>query len=185
MSKLKKAPSSLQNKKQTKISPIIKWGIVLLGLTIILLLVQYFKNLEPNKPETQTTTFPFTKQGELAFVSATGDTISQIDVEVAETTLKRNQGLMYRTQMSDKQGMIFIFDVEEEQSFWMKNTYLPLDMMFVNSENTIVKIHRNTEPLTTTPYSSGKPAQFVVEVIGGYSDKFGVKEGDKIRWKKL
>lgn len=187
MTKLKKAPSAPKGQKIQKTSGVVKWGLGFLILALAIILISYFKsnNEASTVPVTSSTTYPFKKEGELAFISALGDTIQHVDVEVAESVAERNLGLMFRTQMTDKQGMIFLFEEETEQSFWMKNTYLSLDMMFINHENVIVKIQKNTEPLSTAPYNSEKPAQFVVEMIGGYSDKYGIKEGDKIRWRKL
>ena len=84
--------------------------------------------------------------------------------------------------MKENHGMLFIFPYEAEQSFWMKNTVIALDMIFVNSKLEIVKIHHNTTPFSEQSYSSGKPAEYVVEVNAGYSNRMGIKEGDKIIW---
>lgn len=187
MSKLKKAPTPQKGKPVQKTSGIVKWGLGFLVAAFAVILLVYIKS--NNEAETGTkdlsVMYPFKKEGELAFISSSGDTIQHVDIEIADTDQRRGLGLMYRTKMLDKQGMLFLFDEEDEQSFWMKNTYLPLDMMYINHANVIVKIHKNTEPLTTTPYNSEKPAQYVLEMIGGYSDKYGVKEGDKISWRRL
>lgn len=79
----------------------------------------------------------------------------------------------------------FIFTNEEPQSFWMQHTPLSLDMIFVNKENEIVKIHKNTTPFSEQSYPSGRPAKYVVEVNAGYTDKFQIEEGDKIVWRRL
>jgi uncharacterized membrane protein (UPF0127 family) len=86
--------------------------------------------------------------------------------------------------MKDDQGMLFIFPYETEQSFWMKNTVLSLDIIFVNANFEIVKIHHNTTPFSEQSYSSEKPAQYVVEVNAGYSNKLGLTEGDKIFFRR-
>ncbi len=126
----------------------------------------------------------FKKQGEVEFVSAaTGKAIKTIDVEIADNDRKRSQGLMYRKSMQENQGMYFVFPVSELQSFWMKNTIISLDIMFVNENKEIVKIHKNTTPYSEKSLPSGKNAMYVVEVIAGFSDKFGIKEGDKINFK--
>lgn len=130
------------------------------------------------------TTYSFVKEGELVFTKADEKEISKIDIEIADSDEQRTTGLMFRTSMSENQGMLFIFPYETEQSFWMKNTVLPLDMIFVNANNEIVKIHHNTTPFSEESYASGKPAIYVVEVNAGYSNKLGIKEGDKIIWKK-
>lgn len=127
----------------------------------------------------------FKKEGMLEFVSKNKkDTIKKIDIEVADNDDERMQGLMYRKSMDDSKGMLFIFQKEEPQGFWMKNTVIPLDIMYVNSKKEIVKIFRYTTPFSEKDLPSGAPATYVVEVNGGFSDKYGVKEGDMISFQK-
>ena len=130
------------------------------------------------------TTYTFKKEGELVFTKPDDKVISKIDIEIADNDDKRMLGLMYRTSMQENQGMLFIFPYEAEQSFWMKNTVLALDMIFVNSKMEIVKIHHNTTPFSEQSYTSGKPAEYVIEVNAGYTNKMGIKEGDKIIWER-
>jgi uncharacterized membrane protein (UPF0127 family) len=126
----------------------------------------------------------FKKQGELDFVSSKDKkVIKKIDVEIADNDAKRQRGLMFRKTMEDSQGMLFVFVASEQQSFWMKNTILPLDIMFVSENKEIVKIHKKTVPFSETSLPSEKKSMYVVEVNGGFSDKYGVKEGDKIDFK--
>ena len=125
------------------------------------------------------------KEGELEFIKSDKKTeIKKIDIELAENDDERMQGMMYRKSMDDNKGMLFIFDREEPQSFWMKNTIIPLDIMYVNSKKEIVKIFKNTTPFSENSLPSEKPATFVVEVGGGFSDRYGIKEGDIINFKK-
>ncbi|MDQ3193534.1 MAG: DUF192 domain-containing protein, partial [Bacteroidota bacterium] len=99
----------------------------------------------------------FRKEGELEFLSSDGKKeIRRIDVELAENDDERTQGLMYRRSMDDEKGMLFIFPNEEPQSFWMRNTVIPLDIMYVNSKKEIVKIFKNTTPFSETSLPSGK-----------------------------
>lgn len=127
----------------------------------------------------------FKKEGELKFMKSDGKAeIRKIDVEIADNDDERTQGLMYRKSMDDNKGMLFIFGNEEPQSFWMKNTVMSLDIMYVNSEKKIVKIYRNTIPFSESSLPSGKPALYVVEVAAGYSDRYGIKEGDMIEYQK-
>ncbi|MCX7798152.1 MAG: DUF192 domain-containing protein [Melioribacter sp.] len=141
-------------------------------------------NPELEKAMTGTAAYSFTKEGELTFVNNKGQMISKLDIEIADDDEQRMTGLMYRYKMEENQGMLFIFPYETLQSFWMKNTILPLDMIFINSKLEIVKIHKNTIPYSEQSYSSEKPAQYVVEVNAGYTDKYGIKEGDKIVWRR-
>lgn len=129
---------------------------------------------------------PFIKEGELEFLKSDGKSIiKKIDVELAENDDERSQGLMYRKSMDDERGMLFIFNREELQSFWMKNTIMSLDIIYVNSSKEIIKIHKNTIPFSENSLPSGKPATYVVEVAAGFTDRYSVKEGDKISFIKL
>ncbi len=125
----------------------------------------------------------FKKEGELYFQSASGGkAISKIDIEKAETDVERIQGLMFRKAMPEEQGMLFLFEQSEQQGFWMRNTYIPLDIIYVDENNVITTIYENTKPLDEKSLPSNGPAKYVVEVIGGYAKKHGIKVGDKISW---
>ncbi len=127
----------------------------------------------------------FKKEGDLEFLKKDGkETLRKIDIELAENDDERMQGLMYRKSMDDNKGMLFIFQKEEPQSFWMKNTIMPLDIIYVNSKKEIVKIFKNTIPFSEKSLPSGNPATYVVEVNGGFTDKYGIKEGDLISFAK-
>ena len=128
--------------------------------------------------------FNFEKHGELTFQNAAGEFISSIDIEFAENDYERSEGLMYRTDMKENQGMLFIFPNEMIQSFWMKSTVLSLDMIFINSELEIVTIHKKTIPYDESSYRSTRPAQYVLETIAGYTDKYNIKVGDKVVFRK-
>jgi hypothetical protein len=106
--------------------------------------------------------------------------LAKIDVEVAINPAERQQGLMYRSKMDEDKGMIFIFERDDMQSFWMKNTIIPLDIMFIDSKGVINTIHKNTVPFSEKSLPSKSRSQFVVEVNGGYSDRHGIKEGDQV-----
>jgi uncharacterized membrane protein (UPF0127 family) len=128
-----------------------------------------------------TTDVPFKKEGNLSFVDGKSNKqLSKIDIEVAQTPDETQQGLMYRRSMQDSCGMIFIFNDEEEQSFWMKNTYIPLDIIYVSAKKEIVSVAADCRPLSEESIPSGGKAKYVVEVNGGYAAKHGVKKGDKI-----
>ncbi|MCU0345813.1 MAG: DUF192 domain-containing protein [Saprospiraceae bacterium] len=125
----------------------------------------------------------FKKEGELFFQPAAGGkAIAKIDIEKAETDQERMQGLMFRKSMDEDKGMLFIMDNNEQQSFFMRNTYIPLDIIFVDENNVINTIHENTKILNDNSLPSNGPAKYVVEVNGGYTKKHGIKVGDKISW---
>jgi len=122
----------------------------------------------------------FKKEGELSFVKKDGKEIKKIEIEIADNAGERQQGLMWRKSMPETNGMLFVFDKEEPQSFWMKNTIIPLDIMYVNEKKEIVKIYKNTTPYSEKPLPSEKNSIYVIETVAGFSDRFGVKEGDKV-----
>lgn len=123
------------------------------------------------------------KQGELKFISQDGKrNISQIDIELAANDEKRTQGLMWRRKMEEQQGMLFVMERQEIQSFWMLNTYISLDIIFVNEQRQIVTIRSNTKPQSLDPVISDEPALYVVEVNAGYCRKHGITVGDKIEF---
>ncbi|GAB3177362.1 DUF192 domain-containing protein [Telluribacter humicola] len=129
--------------------------------------------------DTGSSTPVFTKEGEVVFMSG-GAAIKKIDVEIADNEADRAKGLMYRSYMPDSVGMLFIFEQSEPQSFWMKNTILPLDILYVNENKEIVYIHKNTTPYSEQGLPSYDNAQYVVEVNGGFTDRYGIKVGDSI-----
>jgi uncharacterized membrane protein (UPF0127 family) len=107
---------------------------------------------------------------------------TEIAVDIADTSEERARGLMNRKNLAQGAGMFFIFEEEEQRDFWMKNTLIPLDMIFFDKDYRVVGISRNAQPCKADPcplYSSGKPARFVLEVNGGVADILGLKEGDK------
>jgi len=103
--------------------------------------------------------------------------------EVARTPEEQTQGLMYRNALAPDRAMIFPFDPPRQASFWMKNTLIPLDMIFVRADGSIANIAANTVPLSLQPvYSEGEVAA-VLEIAGGRSAELGVQPGDKVAWK--
>ena len=130
------------------------------------------------------TDYVFKKEGTLAFTDSLGNVKTRIDIQIADNEYDRELGLMFRKHMQENRGMLFIFPQEGIQSFWMHNTYIPLDMIFVNAQDKIVTIQNADKTLSDQTYSSIKPAQFVIEVNLGFAKKYGLKVGDKISWIK-
>lgn len=125
----------------------------------------------------------FNKQGELTFIDGViGDSLAVIDIEVADNDQRRARGLMYRKSLPENAGMLFTHDAEQIQSFWMKNTHIALDMIFVNADKKIVTIHANTKPMQEWSYASTEPALYVVEVNAGFCAKNNIKNGDRIEF---
>jgi uncharacterized membrane protein (UPF0127 family) len=104
-----------------------------------------------------------------------------LSVEVARTNEQRERGLMFRRYMPADRGMLFDFGHEQNVMMWMKNTYIPLDMIFLSRQGVVVHIEADTEPMSEDILASDKPAFAVLEVNAGYCRKIGLKPGDRVR----
>jgi len=101
-------------------------------------------------------------------------------VEIADNDADRAKGLMYRKELPEGQGMLFDFHRDQEVSFWMQYTYIPLDMIFIRGDGRILRIAENTEPLSTRLIPSNGLVRAVLEVIGGTTRKLGIAAGDRV-----
>ena len=110
----------------------------------------------------------------------TGKEKLQVSVEVVVSPKLREKGLMYREELVDGQGMLFVFQAEEERSFWMKNCSIALDMIFVNDRMRIVNIQHMAEPGSTRSKPSTGPARYVLEIRGGEARSRGLSAGDRV-----
>ncbi len=124
----------------------------------------------------------FNKEGSLTFQKAGGETFHTIDIEFSKTKAERDLGLMHRRFMPEDSGMLFYMDANEEQSFWMRNTYISLDIIYINEAKEIVSIAAQTTPLSETPIPSNAPAKYVLEVIAGYCAMHDIAVGDQVDW---
>lgn len=102
-------------------------------------------------------------------------------VELALTPQQQAHGLMGRTEMAEDAGMLFLFPTEDERSFWMKNTLIPLDMIFIKEDGTILSVHDSARPNDLTSVKSNGPALAVLEINGGVAKKLGIRDGDTVR----
>jgi uncharacterized protein len=109
----------------------------------------------------------------------------KVQVEIADTPAKRARGLMYRNDLGEDQGMLFLFPAPVDQTFWMKNTPLSLDLIFIGSDLRIVGIVERATPFSTDSLSVSGPSQFVLEVRGGFCQRNGVKAGGAVRFEGL
>jgi len=178
--------SSHKKSHPKRISTFATIIIVLLAVAIFFRFCAHIPSRRANATLTEQTralNIPFTKHGELAFISrATSDTLALIDIELADTDALRARGLMFRESMPENAGMLFLMDFEQIQGFWMRNTYISLDMLFVNAEREIVTIHANTTILSERTYFSTQPALYVVEVNAGFSYRNNINVGDFIEF---
>jgi uncharacterized membrane protein (UPF0127 family) len=128
----------------------------------------------------------FTKEGELIFLGEKNrKEITKIDIEIADSDFERTRGLMNRRSLPDNAGMLFIFEQSEPLSFWMRNTYIPLDIIFADEKKQVIKISKKTEPLSYNAIRSIKNAKYVVEVNAGFCDKHGITIGDWLTFRTI
>jgi uncharacterized protein len=119
------------------------------------------------------------QQVPLTIHSANGD--HRFTVDVAGTPAQQERGLMFVPSLPGDRGMIFPYDPPQDVSFWMKNTLIPLDIIFVRSDGTIVRI-ANAKALDETPLPAGEPIALVLEIRGGRAAELGIKAGDRVDW---
>lgn len=133
------------------------------------------------EPEVETITIEFKKEGELQ-VLKNGEVTRTIDIEIADTPYEWETGLMYRDSMEDNQGMLFIYPNAAPRSFYMKNTYIPLDIIFMDNDTLVINIKENATPRDETSIPSSAPAKFILEINGGKASSWNIEEGDKMRF---
>ncbi len=127
----------------------------------------------------------FKKEGELTLYRAETDSVlAQLNIEIADNGYETETGLMYRQEMEDNQGMLFVFPDETMHSFYMKNTEFPLDLIFIKSDMSVASFQENAQPLSEASLSSKVPIQYVLEVNAGLVDEWGLEVGDSICYKQ-
>lgn len=120
----------------------------------------------------------FASEDKLTLIAESGE--HHFNIELVDDDASRAQGLMFRTNLADDAGMLFDFHEERPVSFWMRNTLIPLDMIFVRADGVIVNIHSNARPQDPKPIPSAGPVRFVFEIVGGGASKIGLKAGDRL-----
>ena len=123
---------------------------------------------------------PSRAAGTVELVSSSGDVVP-VEVELATTPDARQLGLMYREHLAPGTGMLFIFPQAAPQSFWMRNTKIPLDILYIDDASKIVRLHARTTPYSEASLPSGAAVRFVLEVPGGFCAEHGIREGDTVR----
>ena len=159
-------------------------ALVLVALAAIALILPRFfgSNKTEQIVEITADDIQFSKDGELS-IFKNDSLIQTIDVEFAKNDMERSLGLMYRSSMDEHQGMWFIFPEEAPRSFYMKNTEIPLDIIYLDKDKKVVSIAKNARPYDETSLPSEKPAMYVLEINGGLSDKWGIEKGDRMEVK--
>jgi hypothetical protein len=120
----------------------------------------------------------FTKEAEAYLLKTTGDTLVSLDLEIADDEYQRQTGLMYRSSMQNNQGMLFVFPDEQMRSFYMKNTRIPLDLLFLDEDYKIVDFHEDVKPMNETSLPSKVPAKYVLELNAKQSEALQLEIGD-------
>jgi len=141
---------------------------------------------EESKKAVKTEPITFTKEGELSIYKAQSDSlIAKYNIEIAESDYETQTGLMYRESMEPDQGMLFIFPDVLFHSFYMKNTKIPLDLIFIDEELRIASYKENAQPLDETGLSSEVPVQYVLELNAGQLKQYSLEIGDRIEFKRM
>jgi len=130
-------------------------------------------------PTTQSYDGPLPDRGAMVVKDAFGGA-HRLAVEIADTTPLRTRGLMWRNELADGTGMLFIFPSEVVQSFWMRNTLIPLDLLFIDKGMRVVGVVQWAEPQTLNSRTVGKPSLYVLEVPGGWASRNGVRAGSTV-----
>lgn len=160
-------------------------ALVLVALAAIALILPRFFSNESNRVQEIEITpqdIDFTRDGEVS-IFKNDSLIQTIEVEFAKNDEERALGLMYRSSMDEHQGMWFIFPEEAPRSFYMRNTEIPLDIIYLDKDKKVVSIAKNARPYDETSLPSEKPAMYVLEINGGLSDKWGIEKDDRMEVK--
>lgn len=115
----------------------------------------------------------------------TGKGAFTFNVELADTEAEREKGLMFRTELAPDAGMVFDFHTTQPVQFWMQNTLIPLDMVFISADGIVKSIHANARPMDTTVIPSGEPVRFVLEIAGGRGAEIGLAPGDRVDYPRV
>ncbi len=150
-----------------------------------LLLLVMMACKEAPKKVIETVPVAFKKEGELSiYKQGTDSVLARLDIEIADSEYETQTGLMYRDAMDTGQGMLFVFDRETLHSFYMKNTQIPLDLIFIKANHQVGSISENAQPLDESGISSQVPVQYVLEINAGLARKWGLQPGDSISYQK-
>lgn len=160
-----------------QVSRTTTWAAALVALAVLGTGAWYLAAPSADLPEAAASA---TMQDEkLDLITATGT--RSITIEVARTPEQQAKGLMFRNHLDDDRGMLFPHEAPREVSMWMRNTYIPLDMVFIKADGTVHRIAVRTEPLSDAIVSSQGDVSAVLELAGGASERLGLKVGDKVR----
>ena len=150
-------------------------------LFVLIVLIAFFSLLYFKKNQKMEENHPFYPQ--VSFYNQQGDEIAGFKVEIASTSAQHKIGLMHRENLPEDKGMLFIFKQEQALSFWMKNTLIPLDIIYISRDKKVVSISANTPPCKKDPcpgYPSKGNASYVLEINSGLAERFGIEKGAEV-----
>ena len=160
----------------------LRGAVVALCLTVALVAVLsapdvYAQRLRPHEPldPAKAQSLPTSP-----LVIQSGEAVHHFTVELAATDTQRTIGLMHRNYLAPDRGMLFDFQTEQPEQFWMRNTFIPLDMVFIRASGRIIFIVQNTTPHSDKPVGPSQPVQAVLELPGGTAERLGLKAGDTV-----
>ncbi|MEZ4700152.1 MAG: DUF192 domain-containing protein [Rhodothermales bacterium] len=157
-----------------------RWISLIAGATILLA-----TGCGPDRDDRVVQTdIPFRTDGTLDVIRPDGSIVTTLAIEIAEGDSARARGLMQRRSLPAKGGMLFLSNESKVQTFWMKNTPLPLDIIFIGADSSIVSIAERTLPFSERTIESTGPAQYVLEVRAGYAARFGIDSTATVRWRR-
>lgn len=155
-------------------------------LILILICFIFSQCQESSSPrKVQEPKISFKKEGTLSIYNGGNQELTTFNIEIADNPYERQTGLMYRTKLAKQNGMLFIFDSDQMRNFFMKNTLIPLDLIFIDQNFEILHIHTHATPYDTQSISSQFPVKYVFEINGGLSEQIGIQNGMKIKYTQL
>ena len=157
--------------------------ILSVWLICVLCILFGCKRAEPQKKE-PSSKIEFRQDGTLNISNPMGTVKATFSIEIVEKEEELMRGLKFRDQLGENQGMLFIFEFPDIYEFWMQDTYLPLDMLFIASDGTINYIYENTVPFSEERITPNFTHKFVLEVNAGTVKKYNIQTGDKVTWKR-
>ena len=144
-----------------------------------------FQGCKEDQKIVKPTVIEFKKEGELVLKTANDSLIKQLDIEIADDEYHTQTGLMYRDVLGQDQAMLFVFPEEGLRSFYMKNTKIALDIIYIDADKKIVSFQNNAQPFSETSLPSNVPAQYVLEINAGLAEQWQLEVGDKIEYTKV
>lgn len=183
--------SGISGRYQKKQGKLLIYGFLLVVVVVAMVILNQLperssrNRIAPSQTDQASQQNKFTKEGELTLFRSDSTEVIKIDIEIADDDQQRERGLMYRRQLEEDQGMLFIFANEDYRSFWMKSTPLPLDIIFLTANRVIINIHENTTPFSEQSYESELPAQYVLEVNAGFCAQYRLEPGDYLDFTRV